>query len=99
MALIYHITTKQEWEKAKASGRYSAPSLEEEGFIHCSNETQVSGVFERYYHGKKDLVKLVIDAEKLKSELKYEWAPSVNEQFPHVYGCINTDAVTAVAEI
>jgi len=99
MAFIYHITTKPEWEEAKKKGFYTAASLETEGFIHCSEEQQVKGVLERYYSGKKDLLRLVIDPEKLRSGLKYELAPSVNENFPHVYGPINLDAVVEVQAI
>jgi uncharacterized protein (DUF952 family) len=99
MALIYHITAKADWEAAKKKGLYMAPSLETEGFIHCSEEQQVKAVLERYYSGKKDLLKLVIDPKKLKPELKYELAPSVHESFPHVYGPINLDAVIEVQMI
>ena len=96
---IYHITTNSEWAEAMQKGFYVAPSLATEGFIHCSEEKQVKGVLERYYVGKKDLVKLVIDPDKLESPLKYELAPSVNESFPHVYGTINIDSVIDVVEI
>ena len=99
MALIYHITTKDEWEIAVQKGYYAAPGLENEGFIHCCEAEQVNGVLERYYVGKKDLVKLVIDSKKLIPKLKYELAPSVNEHFPHVFGQINLDAVLHVETI
>lgn len=99
MAVIYHITTKQEWNAAKEKGFYTAPSLEIEGFIHCSEAQQVEGVLQRYYQGKTNLLKLVIDQQKLTSELKYELAPSVNENFPHVYGPINLDSVIEIVEI
>jgi uncharacterized protein (DUF952 family) len=99
MAIIYHITTKKQWSEALEKGSYAAPSLATEGFIHCSEAEQVQGVLERYYSGMKDLVKLVIDTEKLSSPLKYELAPSINQNFPHVYGEINTSAVIGVEEI
>jgi uncharacterized protein (DUF952 family) len=99
MALIYHVTIKEEWHAAKKKGFYVAPSLEIEGFIHCSEEHQVDGVLKRYYQGRKDLLKLIINTQKLTSELKYELAPSVNENFPHIYGSINLDAVIEVQEI
>ena len=51
------------------------------------------------YKNENNLVKLTIDPSKLKSELKYELAPSVNEWFPHVFGPINVEAVVAVEEI
>ena len=99
MSLIYHVTSKQEWESAKQNGFFEAPSLKIEGFIHCSQAQQVQGVLERYYKGKTDLVKLVIDTSKLIHELKYELAPSVNQEFPHVFGVINIDAVIDVIDI
>jgi uncharacterized protein (DUF952 family) len=99
MALIYHVTTIKEWEEAQKQGSYSAVSLATEGFIHCSQEHQVHGVIERYFKGKHDLVKLVIDTDQLKPELKYELAPSVNEEFPHVFGRINLDAVVKVEQL
>lgn len=99
MAFIYHITTKQEWNSAKERGFVTAPSLEAEGFIHCSEEQQVKGVLERYYKGKNDILKLTIDPQKLISPLKYELAPSINENFPHIYGTINPEAIITVEEI
>jgi uncharacterized protein (DUF952 family) len=99
MALIYHVTSIQEWTAAQTKGFYEVSSLHTEGFIHCSEAGQVKGVLERYYSGKKDLVKLVINTELLSAPLKYELAPSVNENFPHVYGPINLDAVIGVEEV
>ena len=99
MAIIYHITTKNEWEAANKTGAYTAPSLKDEGFIHCSREEQVAGVLERYFAGKTNLLKLVIDTAKLQSRLVEEMAPSVGETFPHIYGPVNTTAVIAVEDI
>jgi uncharacterized protein (DUF952 family) len=99
MPLIYHITTKEEWHQALKDGFYQSPSLAEEGFIHCSQEGQVAGVLERYFSGKKDLVKLVIDTDKLQSKFIFEWSPSTQDTFPHIYGNINKEAVIAVVEL
>ena len=95
MPIIYHVTTRKEWQEAQKKGFYVAPSLETEGFIHCSQEHQVKGVLERYFKGKQNLVKLMIDTEELENPLRYELAPSINEEFPHVYGPINVTAVIA----
>lgn len=96
MPVIYHVTTTDEWNAAKAKGFYEHPSLKQEGFIHCSQEQQVAGVLERYFAGKTDLVKLVIDTDKLTSKFIYDWSPSTEDTFPHIYGPINTDAVMDV---
>lgn len=99
MPIIYHITTQSDWKEAKQKGFYEHPSLKEEGFIHCSEDHQVAGVLERYFKGKTDLVKLVIDTDKLKSRYVHEWSPSTLDTYPHIYGTINTDAVVDVVEI
>lgn len=93
---IYHITTEKQWQEALLNGYYEAGSLQAEGFIHCSTEEQVAGVLERYFAGQKGLLKLVLNTEKLQHELKFELAPSVNQEFPHIYGPINLEAVEGV---
>ena len=96
MPLIYHVTTAAAWKAAHQEGAYDAPSLKEEGFIHCSQENQVEGVLQRYYAGQTDLVKLVIDTEKLTSRFVFEWSPSTADTFPHIYGPLNLEAVVQV---
>lgn len=99
MSLIYHITSSAEWENAKPTGAYASASLALEGFNHCCTESQVEGVLLRYFQGKSDLVKLTIDTEKLTSQLVYDWSPSIQDTFPHIYGPINLDAVIGVEKI
>jgi len=99
MPIIYHVTTASEWKEAKQKGFYETPSLKEEGFIHCSQPEQVPGVLERYFSGKTELVKLVIDTDKLTSQFIYDWSPSIADTFPHVYGPINVDAVIEVVAL
>ncbi len=99
MAIIYHITTQQEWMNAQAAGHYESASLPEEGFIHCSEERQIPGVLNRFYSGKKDLLRLSIETGRLSSPLFYDWSPSVEDTFPHIYGPLNLDAVVGTKEI
>ncbi len=99
MPVIYHITTATEWSGAKQKGFYEHLSLAAEGFIHCSQEQQVESVLERYFAGKSDLVKLTIDTDKLSSKYVFDWSPSAQDTFPHVYGTINIDAVIAVSAL
>jgi uncharacterized protein (DUF952 family) len=101
--LILHITSKKEWLEARERGEYIAPSLQTEGFIHCSTEKQVLHVANAFYRGRTDLVLLQIDETKLASEVKWEPpagppAPGISEtdKFPHIFGPINLTAVSAV---
>jgi uncharacterized protein (DUF952 family) len=97
--MIYHITTKNHWDLAMAQGFYSADSIALEGFIHCSQKEQVEAVLERYFKVINDLLLLTIEPSKIAAPLKYELAPSVNEEFPHIYGNLNLYAVVCVEEI
>lgn len=99
MAIIYHLTPEAEWQQAQKKGHYDTASLAEEGFIHCSEERQIPGVLERYFKGKDHLVKLAIETDKLTSPLYYDWSPSIEDTFPHIYGPINLDAVMAVEKL
>lgn len=99
MPIIYHVTTADEWNSAKPSGHYESASLKEEGFIHCAQDNQVEGVLQRYFSGKTGLVKLVIDTDRLNSKFVFDWSPSTQDTFPHIYGPINTDAVIDVIAI
>ena len=99
MPVIYHVTSVEEWNQAKKSGSYSAPSLATEGFIHCSQSHQVEDVLKRYFNNKTGLVKLIIDTEKLSSPFVYEWSPSNTDEFPHIYGPLNIDSVIEVVAL
>jgi uncharacterized protein (DUF952 family) len=95
--LIFHITTAPEWDAAQADGSYRAPSLESEGFIHCSLPTQVNHVADWFYRDVPNLALLCIDPALLTSELR--WEPSADSfagEFPHIYGPITTEAVVQV---
>ena len=94
--MIYHVVTTQNWQKALQQGFYEAASLAAEGFIHASKAEQVAGVLERYYKNQVDLLLLHIDETKLTATLKYELAPSINEEFPHIFGKLNLDAVIKI---
>ena len=97
--MIYHVVTENNWQKALQTagsggqGFYEAESLAAEGFIHASKADQVQGVLTRYYKAQTNLILLHIDETKLTAPLKMELAASVNEQFPHIYGRLNLDAV------
>lgn len=104
--MIFHITSKTEWLEAQSRGEYVAPSLQSEGFIHCSTAQQVLRVANAFYRGRTDLILLQIDETKLAPELKWEPpagapAPGISpaDKFPHVFGAVNLNAVSAVLDL
>jgi uncharacterized protein (DUF952 family) len=104
--VIYHITLRGAWLEARKRGEYRAGSLEKEGFVHCSTNSQILPVVDKFFKGQRHLLLLVIDPSLLTSELKYEppsdgAPPGIPEDdlFPHVYGPINLDAVVKAVDL
>jgi uncharacterized protein (DUF952 family) len=99
--LIYHIVPHIAWQQALVEGAYRAPSLESEGFMHASTREQVADSANRHYHGQQGLALLVIDTEKVLSEVRFDPVTLHGEQthFPHIYGPLNPDAVVDVLDL
>jgi uncharacterized protein (DUF952 family) len=100
--MIYHITQHKAWELARSAREYRGDTLETQGFIHCSTSRQVVSVANSYYPGQHGLVLLCIEEDRLQAELRYEApaGPAVEGEslFPHIYGPLNIDAVTAALD-
>ena len=101
--IIYHIASRRAWIDATRNGAYAAPSLQTEGFIHCSTAAQVLPVARDFFAGQTGLVLLVVDTRKLESEVKWESAAppdgvAEGVTFPHIYGPIALDAVAQVLD-
>jgi uncharacterized protein (DUF952 family) len=90
--VIYHFCPASDW--ARSDDPYVAPSLDEEGFIHCSTREQVTRVATELERGRTDLVLLCIDDAAV--EVTWEDCYELGEEFPHVYGPIPHGAVTRV---
>jgi uncharacterized protein (DUF952 family) len=105
--MIFHITSRAEWDKAQQHGYYRAEGFAMEGFIHCSTLAQVLPVANNFYKGQSGLILLEIEPTLLSAELKWEpptgGAPppgvAAGDMFPHVYGPINVDAVVRVIDL
>jgi uncharacterized protein (DUF952 family) len=99
--VIFHIIEERHWMAAQAEGELRRSTrnktLEEEGFIHCSDAHQVSRVANAVFRDADEpLVVLSVDTDRLPSDVHHENLEGGVEPFPHVYGPIPTDAVTSV---
>lgn len=97
--LIYHLIIQSDWDKAKTQAFYSPPSLKKEGFIHASTKEQVLPTANRRFKGRKDLLVLAIDTERVIPKIIYEFSPGSGEKHPHIYGALSIDAVCAVYKL
>ena len=94
MKIILHCMKKSEWDKLKNEKLLNL--LSPQGFIHCSTPDNFVYVAPNFKKLKDDLVLLCIDEGKVKAEVKYEEFESSGHFYPHIYGCLNADAIIDV---
>ena len=103
MGVIYHIAFPADWKQAQDDGEYTMSTrgrtLEQQGFIHAGQAHQVAPGANAIYSEDDDLLVLVIDEGCVKPDIRYEAVPGWDDPFPHIYGPLNLDAVTAVCPL
>ena len=96
MAVIYHLIREQDWTTAQDAVQYRPGSLNDEGFVHCSQDVeQMLRVAQRLYPGRTDLLALELDTEQVHYSIVPEPSRS-GEIYPHIYGPVETASVTRV---
>ena len=90
---IYHMTLPEDWNRAESKGEYHHPSLDDENFIHCSTKAQTEETANIYFKNSPQLLLLKIDPNKLTAKLQFDHSASRQQDFPHIYGPLNLDAV------
>jgi uncharacterized protein (DUF952 family) len=90
---IFHIILEAVWRSKRTNVDYRGDTLDTEGFIHCSTAEQVVRTANRVFPGASGLVVLKIDPKRLTAPLVFEDTSGTGEDFPHIYGALNTDAV------
>ena len=96
---IIHITDSHSWAAAQEEGIYTADSLKTDGFIHCCLDSQLEDVLDKWFAGAHDLILLELDTGRLDAKLVFENLEGGQEQFPHIYGPINLNAVTSYKKL
>lgn len=97
--MILHLALRRDWDAARASGEYPwstrGLTVADVGYVHCSFEHQWRGVRDRFYADLRDdeLILLVVDESRLSSKVIVERLDGAPDDFPHVYGPLEIDAV------
>jgi len=82
---VYKIFTEAEWSKFQETGRFSGSADDlRDGFIHLSTGTQVTGVVERFFAGKRPLYVAEFSSPGFIQQLTWE-ASASGEIYPHLY--------------
>jgi len=96
--VTFHLTATETWLSQATGPEYLPEGFEREGFIHCTDgEEGVLAAGNRYYTAdQRDYCLLSIDTATLESRAIYE---DDRQIFPHIYGALNVDAVSAVRRV
>jgi uncharacterized protein (DUF952 family) len=105
--MLYHVVTESNLRAQLSGDAYVPSDLDKQGFVHCSFAASVIPVANDYFAAASgSVLVLEIDPGKLTSEVRHETASPIAgggashlasaSQFPHVYGPIDTDAITGV---
>jgi uncharacterized protein (DUF952 family) len=93
---IIHWITRREWEKDLINDYVGKESVEKYGFMHCSEPDTFYEVAPYLKDIDEESVLLVIDTDKVRSEIVWENPDDQGRNFPHIYGQLNKDAITNV---
>ncbi|MCT4562792.1 MAG: DUF952 domain-containing protein [Maledivibacter sp.] len=97
--MIIYTATCKEWDEIKKQTEFTSDDFSIEGFIHCSYPKQTVRVLNKHFKDEEKVILLCIDPRLLKSKWKSEDLKGNGEEFPHVYGNINIDAIVKVLDI
>ncbi len=96
--LIFKILPRVEWEGVGDAYAGSAHD-QADGFLHFSTGPQLSETLRRYYAGQSDLVLVAVESEAVTADLKWEYAASRGEDFPHLFRSLKRSEVLWVRSI
>ena len=96
---IYHVCRAEEWRAARAAGSHAGSSQDlADGFIHCSDASQVVASVAKHRAGQDGLVILEIDGAALGATLRWEKSRG-GALFPHIHGVLPVAAVLRSADL
>ncbi len=98
LEFIFKIIDKDEWVKAKQLGTFEGSDVDKkDGFIHFSEEDQVSATLKKHYANKENLILLKVNAFKLEHLL---WEQVSNgDMYPHLYSSLDIKNVVDEFEL
>jgi uncharacterized protein (DUF952 family) len=94
--IIIHWMTRKNWEKEQPNYYIGEDSIKKDSFIHCSEPDTFYEVAPYYKDIDEASVILVIDTDKVISEIVWENPDDQGRNFPHIYGQLNKDAIIDV---
>ncbi|MFJ3928143.1 DUF952 domain-containing protein [Streptomyces sp. NPDC090022] len=96
--MIFHIVPLADWSAAPELP-YAPPSLESEGFVHCSADRPITlEIADTHYRDTPGtLLAVELDERALTSEVRREGESGA--RYPHVHGPLNRAAAVRLWEV
>jgi uncharacterized protein (DUF952 family) len=93
--LTYHLTPRAWWDAADLDAPLRSPSLDTEGFIHCTDgAVEMVATANRHYAAEPGtFVVLTVDLDRVSSPWRVEDPRRI---YPHIFGPIARAAIIAV---
>jgi uncharacterized protein (DUF952 family) len=93
--LTYHLTPVEWWEGLEADGPLTAPTLADEGFLHCTDgaAAMVATANRHYREDPRSFLVLTLDLERVGSPWRIDDPGGI---YPHVHGPIDRAAIVDV---
>ena len=95
MRPTFHLVPRDTWQTADPRASYAAPSLADEGFIHCTDGTDemVATANRHYRDDPRVFLVLTVDLDVVGSPWRIEDERGI---YPHIFGPIAREAVIRV---
>ncbi len=93
---VYRLVSAVEWRLAQETGIVPLREIDSrDGYVHLSTRVQALETAKLHFAGVDDLLALEISLAAIGAKVKFELAPKRGEAFPHLYGRLRRDDVSA----
>jgi len=89
--MLYHILTKDDYEKYESLDNYEPDSFKEEGFIHLAYKDQLQKIMDCFFIGFTEIYLLEIDKDAVAAYLRDESPVGTEDDgmlYPHLYSSL-----------
>ena len=94
----YKVLTTDQMAELEAGTFKGAPVDMADGYIHLSTADQLAETLDKHFAGQQGLWLAAVDLDALGDAVKWEESRG-GQLFPHIYGELTLDAVTAYSEL
>lgn len=97
---VYRLAIAEEWRATRETGFVPKRDIDEkDGYFHLSTREQALETANLHFKNESDLLALEIPLAPIAGDIKFELAPKRGEVFPHLYGDLKAEHVTAAIRL